>query len=175
MADKNLLSGYREALREKRAEIMERSRSRRTARPEPAEPEVEFEEQAQQEKSAQALGTLEESEQAMIASIDRAMGKVAAGTYGICETCGRPIPRERLDAIPWATRCVECCTEHEKTASMPAGIAAPEGSLDSGGQGKSPKEVAFQGEDVNEDVFESLKQGTPLSPSGGAPQRKRKM
>jgi DnaK suppressor protein len=40
--------------------------------------------------------------------VDRALAKIAAGTYGTCERCGRPIGEERLDAIPWAILCIDC-------------------------------------------------------------------
>jgi len=41
-------------------------------------------------------------------AIDSALLKLAEGTYGICEECGGEIPLGRLQAIPFATRCVEC-------------------------------------------------------------------
>lgn len=50
--------------------------------------------------SAQALSSVED--------IDRAVEKVALGTYGICEKCGVNIPRERLKALPYAALCVQC-------------------------------------------------------------------
>lgn len=37
----------------------------------------------------------------------RAVEKLDEGTYGTCDVCGRPIPDGRLDALPWAVRCVE--------------------------------------------------------------------
>jgi DnaK suppressor protein len=37
-----------------------------------------------------------------LADVDRALAKIAAGTYGKSEVTGRPIPVERLRAIPWA-------------------------------------------------------------------------
>jgi RNA polymerase-binding transcription factor DksA len=42
-----------------------------------------------------------------IADIDEALARLAKGTYGYSEASGRPIPRERLEAIPWATELVE--------------------------------------------------------------------
>jgi RNA polymerase-binding transcription factor DksA len=42
-----------------------------------------------------------------IADIDAALSRIAEGTYGYSEVSGRPIPRERLEAIPWATVLVE--------------------------------------------------------------------
>jgi DnaK suppressor protein len=40
--------------------------------------------------------------------VDRALAKLAAGSYGSCERCGRPIGAERLEAIPWALLCIDC-------------------------------------------------------------------
>jgi DnaK suppressor protein len=40
--------------------------------------------------------------------IDRALAKIDAGTYGLCEQCGRPIPDARLQALPQAALCVSC-------------------------------------------------------------------
>jgi RNA polymerase-binding transcription factor DksA len=43
----------------------------------------------------------------IVADIDAALGRLAEGTYGYSLVSGRPIPRERLEAIPWATELVE--------------------------------------------------------------------
>ena len=40
--------------------------------------------------------------------IDAARQRMAAGTYGTCPRCGKPIPRARLEALPWAEYDVEC-------------------------------------------------------------------
>jgi DnaK suppressor protein len=40
--------------------------------------------------------------------VQRAVTKMDAGTYGICERCGRRISPERLEALPWAVRCIDC-------------------------------------------------------------------
>ncbi len=39
--------------------------------------------------------------------IEEALAKIEAGTYGICLVCGRDIPRERLEVVPYASTCVE--------------------------------------------------------------------
>ena len=46
--------------------------------------------------------------QAAIEEIDLALAKIAAGTYGRCESCGSEIPRARLAALPHARLCVSC-------------------------------------------------------------------
>ena len=43
----------------------------------------------------------------MIEEIDHALSKFDGGTYGLCEVSGEPIPKERLEAIPWAREKVE--------------------------------------------------------------------
>lgn len=43
--------------------------------------------------------------------VDRALVKIAVGTYGVCERCGEPIASERLDALPWAMLCIRCKQE----------------------------------------------------------------
>lgn len=45
-----------------------------------------------------------------LADLDEALGRVAAGTYGVCERCSRPIPAERLAARPSARTCVACAS-----------------------------------------------------------------
>jgi DnaK suppressor protein len=42
--------------------------------------------------------------------VDRALAAVEDGTYGVCSSCGERIGAERLEAIPWTTRCVRCAS-----------------------------------------------------------------
>ena len=44
--------------------------------------------------------------QVTLADIDRALAKVDEGSYGVCDVCGEPIGDGRLEALPWAVRCV---------------------------------------------------------------------
>ena len=46
-----------------------------------------------------------------LAGIAAALDRVAAGTYGVCVDCGRVIPAGRLEALPTATRCVDCAAK----------------------------------------------------------------
>jgi DnaK suppressor protein len=43
---------------------------------------------------------------AMLDEVRRSRERVVDGTYGTCEVCGEPIPDGRLEARPWATRCL---------------------------------------------------------------------
>jgi RNA polymerase-binding transcription factor DksA len=49
---------------------------------------------------------LEEGVQQALSDIAAALAKIDAGTYGVCEICGKPIGAERLTAIPWARLCI---------------------------------------------------------------------
>ncbi len=40
--------------------------------------------------------------------VELAIHRVEKGTYGVCDKCGRPISPERLQALPYATMCVDC-------------------------------------------------------------------
>jgi DnaK suppressor protein len=51
---------------------------------------------------------LEDNAEHLLSSIDAALARIEDGTYGRCERCGEPIAEERLEALPYATRCIEC-------------------------------------------------------------------
>jgi RNA polymerase-binding protein DksA len=58
--------------------------------------------------------TLEENEERVMAAIDGALKRIDDGTYGICQTCGRPIAVERLEAVPYTTQCIDCKRREER-------------------------------------------------------------
>jgi len=60
-----------------------------------------------------ALSLLSQEQDALY-EIEEALKRVDAGTYGVCEMSGRPIPDARLEAIPFARLTVECQTQIEK-------------------------------------------------------------
>lgn len=43
-----------------------------------------------------------------LVSVELALARLEAGTYGVCEVCGTAIPDGRLEARPTATTCVAC-------------------------------------------------------------------
>lgn len=52
-------------------------------------------------------GGLEENAEHLLRAIEGALRRIEEGTYGTCEVCGRPIDAERLEAVPYATLCLE--------------------------------------------------------------------
>lgn len=57
---------------------------------------------------------LTNKEFSVLRQIERALEKIAEGTYGICDITGKEIPKKRLDAIPYATMTVEAQEKMEK-------------------------------------------------------------
>lgn len=51
----------------------------------------------------------------ILSQIDEALERLEQGKYGICSVCGREIPIERLEAIPYATTCVADAAQYETT------------------------------------------------------------
>lgn len=84
------------------------------------------------------------SERKLLAEIDAALQRIENGTYGICEGSGKPIPMERLKAIPWARYCVEYASRVEK------GLAPKEKSI---GQTKYNYEITDEQDEGSEQAY----------------------
>ncbi|MDO7869355.1 TraR/DksA family transcriptional regulator [Nocardioides jiangxiensis] len=50
----------------------------------------------------------------MLAQTERALDRIADGTYGVCESCGQPIGKMRVMAFPRATLCMDCKKREER-------------------------------------------------------------
>jgi len=72
---------------------------------------------AQDEISSQ----LAEVESRELASIETALERMRQGEYGSCDGCGQAIPLARLQALPYATTCIQCQREAEKTGEAVGG------------------------------------------------------
>ena len=66
---------------------------------------------AQDEISSQ----LAEVESRELASIENALERIKAGVYGLCELCNCKIPMARLNALPYATMCISCQRDLERS------------------------------------------------------------
>jgi len=50
----------------------------------------------------------------LLVQTERALDRIESGTYGVCESCGEPIGKARLQAFPRATLCVSCKQREER-------------------------------------------------------------
>ena len=71
---------------------------------------------AQNEISSQ----LAEVESRELANVEVALDRIRSGNYGKCDGCNDSIPLARLQALPYATFCIECQREMEKTGEIPS-------------------------------------------------------
>ena len=54
-----------------------------------------------------------------LVEVEHALRKFEEGTYGSCDCCGQPIARDRLEALPQASLCVNCKAKNAKGRSSP--------------------------------------------------------
>jgi RNA polymerase-binding protein DksA len=74
---------------------------------------ADSQEQAQELENAEVVDALGNEARTEITQIARALEQIRSGTYGVCADCGEPIPMARLEAYPFADRCIRCATALE--------------------------------------------------------------
>ena len=62
------------------------------------------------------LGMLEQQGQT-VREIDEALERISSGTFGVCSSCGKAIPKGRLMAKPHARYCIPCLNELEESGN----------------------------------------------------------
>src|SRR5579884_565347 len=103
----------KQRLEEKRDELRTQIGDLTQAHPQPvdtteiSEGPQEFEETATDFLEMQEEQSVLVNEQALLTEVEAALKRIEDGTYGYCVVCGKPIPEKRLEAIPWASLCVE--------------------------------------------------------------------
>ena len=104
------LNHFRSLLERERAEIQSRLAARRREFEETLPREEDIREEGDEAKIVTDLEpVLAESEldRDTLEKIERALRRIEEGTYGVSEVSGKPIPLERLEAVPWATTLVD--------------------------------------------------------------------
>jgi DnaK suppressor protein len=62
--------------------------------------------------------TLENRIRQELAKVEHALEKIENGTYGLCDNCGKPIPPQRLEALPQANLCMSCKEQLTKNGKV---------------------------------------------------------
>ncbi|MSU21243.1 MAG: transcriptional regulator [Pedosphaera sp.] len=73
------------------------------------------------------------ADQDAVYEIEEALKRIEKGTFGICELTGKPIPKTRLDAIPWTRFTVEAQAQLERDGALRQRRLGTLGSVDSVG------------------------------------------
>ena len=77
---------------------------------------ADSEEQAQELENAEVVDALGNETRRELSKVASALAQIEAETYGICVDCGEDIPLARLQAYPFADRCIRCATAAEARA-----------------------------------------------------------
>jgi YteA family regulatory protein len=96
--------------------------------------------------------SLHEKNLLILRKVDKALERMDLGLYGVCENCGKTIPADRLDAIPYAEFCIHC---KRKTEGPPHNYPRPieELSLPFARSYMGDKDyTGYDGEDAWQDV-----------------------
>ncbi len=108
-----------ERLKKERAELLEKLEQLRTLGQPSAErkegsPFGKREEGADEASELEKRLALEERLGESLNEVEHALQKYEAGTYGLCDSCGQPIEKARLEAIPQASLCLSCKAQQAK-------------------------------------------------------------
>ncbi len=113
--DGNTLQKIRDELLKRRRQIvLGTSIERKMGSAEMGTEQAEIIDLAQAQEETDREASLAEQERRELMNIDRALARMATGTYGFCEECNEEIPAKRLIAIPHARLCARCQTLEEK-------------------------------------------------------------
>jgi len=90
------------------------------------------------------------SDQDAIYEIEEALKRIERKTYGVCELTGKPIPRARLEAIPWTRFTVEAQAQLEREGALKSRRLGQLGTIDAVGA-PIEGEAAEEGEETTEE------------------------
>src|SRR5512136_202686 len=105
---KGLLEGRLHALLEEAEKTMtDMVQDRKAEFPDPTD-------RASLESDRNFVLRIKDRERKLIQKIKEALDRIEDGTFGTCESCGKPISEKRLMARPMTTQCIDCKTEDEQ-------------------------------------------------------------
>jgi DnaK suppressor protein len=105
---------YKKRLLEKQQELLFPDTDARV--PRAGDSEGDLMDQANADAEAELQIRLHQSDSHLLRAIDDALGRMRQGTYGVCEVCKQPIPKVRLEAVPWTRHCRECKEQEHPAA-----------------------------------------------------------
>ena len=100
-------NNYERILRTKRDEIRGHLRGSRDDMVNERVPEDQWGLASQTLLEDLVVGTIQRQQQ-LLTEVERAIGRVEAGTFGECDSCGEDISGRRLQALPWTRFCLGC-------------------------------------------------------------------
>ena len=102
------LQRYKRLLLEKRGELSSALGEAQSRVPAAGGLEGDLIDQANADAEAELQIQLHRTDGRLLRAIEEALARIEKHTFGICETCGRPVSKVRLNAVPWTHLCREC-------------------------------------------------------------------
>ena len=108
-------SAMKDALDRKKEQILEAHRKSRQEGREAGESGVQDEgDRASNAHAREFIFSLSETERQQLQLVEEALERLPEGNFGLCRECGDPIDSKRLQAVPWAARCLKCQEQVER-------------------------------------------------------------
>lgn len=73
----------------------------------------------------ETISTIGDDFKEQLQMVEAALKRMDEGTYGVCQRCGKAIPVERLEALPYAAYCIECKAHLERQHALYGSVTPP--------------------------------------------------
>ena len=112
--DQRKVKAFREKLEEKKEAILETFNKNKSYGMEAdGESSQDIADKAANSYTKEFLFSLSNSERKLLNQVDNALSRIADHSYGVCASCGDSLNLKRLQAVPWATLCIDCQEKQE--------------------------------------------------------------
>ena len=113
--DQKKLKTYKEKLIHKKQEILEAYNKNKTYGKEADEEGAQdVADKASNSYTKEFLFSLSNTERDMLQLVDEALARIAGHRFGVCVVCEDEMDKKRLEAVPWAKRCISCQEKQEQ-------------------------------------------------------------
>ncbi len=113
--DQKKMKLFREKLLQKKQEILEAyTKNMSYGKEADEEGAQDIADKATNSYTKEFLFSLSNSERDLLQLVDEALVRIQTSRYGNCDVCGEPMDRKRLEAVPWAKRCIACQQKQEQ-------------------------------------------------------------
>ena len=114
--DQKKLKAFREMLLAKKQEILETfTKNKSYGMEADGESTQDIADKAANSYTKEFLFSLSNSERQVLLQVDDALSRIESRKYGVCASCEDALNLKRLQAVPWATLCLSCQEEEERS------------------------------------------------------------
>ena len=113
--DQKKLKAYREKLVQKKKEMLEAySKNMSYGKEADGEGAQDIADKAANSYTKEFLFSLSNTERDMLQLVDDALHRIDDHRFGVCVVCDDEVDKKRLEAVPWAKRCISCQEKQEQ-------------------------------------------------------------